>query len=80
MVPLTMLVDKTKGIENPRLVQIMNNYRHLCDKTKPFPYENDVGNNFPGKYYVFNLIDHHEACHELFKYVSSELPRLHSIN
>jgi hypothetical protein len=80
VVPLTKPVDKTKGIENPRLVQIMSNYRHLCDNTKPFPYEEEVVNNYLGKYYVFDLIAHHDACHELFVYVSSELPRLHSID
>lgn len=79
MIPLTMPIDKTKGIENPRLAQIMTNYRHLCDITKPFPYKMEEGNNlnFPGKYYVFDLLLHSDACHELFMYVSSELPRLH---
>lgn len=80
MVPLTMPVDKTKGIENPRLAQIMTNYRDMCDNTISFPYEEKVGDNFLGKYFVFDLIKHHDACHELFVYVSSELPRLHAMD
>ena len=88
MVPLTMPVDKTNGIENPRLASIMNNYRHLCIKNKnlEFPYDvfedDDEDNNddFPGKYYVFDLLKHPDACHELFMYVSSELPRLHGMS
>ena len=79
MVPLTQAVDKTKGIENPRLAAIMDKYRDMCDKTLEFPYDQlvEVPPNFPGKYYVFDLINNSDACHELFQYISSELPRLH---
>lgn len=74
-----MPVDTTMGIENPRLVQLMNNYRHLCIKTPAlaFPFSKDVADDFPGKYVVFDHIDHPYACHEIYKYLSSELPRVH---
>lgn len=79
MVPLTMPVNKRLGIENPRLVEIMNRHRHLCDGGIAFQYDRPLANNL-GKYYVFDLILHPDACHELFQYVSSELPRLHVLD
>lgn len=79
MVPLAMPVDTSMGIENPRLASIMFRYRHLCDTSIPFPYSEEVDDKFLGKYFVLDLIDHFDACHELIMYVGSELPRVHVI-
>ena len=78
MVPLTMPVDTSQGIENPRLKHIMSKYGGSCNEVTEFPF--GEGSNIPGKYFVFDIITNHDACHELFMYVSSELPRLHIIN
>ena len=81
MVPLTMPVDTSQGIENPRLKHIMSKYRGSCKKRWEFPFlPLNNGSNITGKYFVFDLITDHDACHELFMYVSSELPRLHIRN
>ena len=70
-------MDKDLGIENPHLEAIMNRYRHLCDNTIPFPYGEEVDKQFLGRYFVFDLIAHHEACSELLRYVTEHMPRLH---
>ena len=78
IIPLTVPVDTTYSIENPRLAAIMDKYRHLCFEDTEFPF--CTGNNVTGKYYVFDLIAHPEACQALFIYIISELPRIHIMN
>lgn len=33
----------------------------------------------PGEYFVFDLIDHNDVVHELFCYIITNLPRVHTV-
>nr|YP_009379211.1 hypothetical protein [Leptogium hirsutum]ARQ27105.1 hypothetical protein [Leptogium hirsutum] len=84
LVPLTMPVFVTKGIENPDLYNIMPQYRSLCDPRILFPYGPSSGiifgnHPFLGKHYVFDLIKNYEACQTLLWYISRNLPRIHRL-
>lgn len=84
LVPLTMPVFVTNGIENPNLYNIMAQYRSLCDPRILFPYGPSSGiifgnHPFYGRHYVFDLIKNYEACQALLSHISTELPRIHRL-
>jgi hypothetical protein len=80
VISLTKPVDMTKGIENPNLNNINNQYRDLCDKAIGFPFSSEVPDNLPGTYYVFDLIRDADACQAYLHYISTNLPRIHHID
>jgi len=76
IIPLTVPVGEG-GMENPVLKDIMDRYRDLCIEGIIFPYTTySLTTNLKTKY-VFDLVEHSEACHLLFQYISSESPRIH---
>lgn len=76
-VPLTLRVDDKQGIENLELERIMDKYRNLAEKSIVFPVD---GIKPSGKFFVFDLIEHHEAVHEIMCYMRTNLPRIHHID
>lgn len=79
--PLTLLVNRNIGIENENLSNII--FRDKCLPKYRLPYLDENGNieaiYRPGEYFVFDLIDHNDVVHELFCYIITNLPRVHTV-
>lgn len=80
LIPLTQRVNRFMGYENRELLKFIdtniNTEGNVC-KNVEFPYKGGVN---PRTYFVFDLIEHSDEVHFLFSYISTNLPRLHTLN